>query len=249
MGIDWTHQLAEQLDRRWRRQLRPRYDGLTDAEYFWEPVANTWNIRPRGHGRAAITAGGGDFIIDYAYPEPTPAPVTTIAWRLAHLIVSVFGTRVADHFGGPPVDDLAFNYAGTAAQALRQLDDVYAAWLASVKSLGEAGLARPCGPAEGPLAEYPMATLVLHINREALHHGARSPCCATCTPTAYRSRADPPAGLAAALTPAQPAVIVLQPGSRPSSGMCVRCHVWLPCINMHTVHMPLGLSRRPGAGP
>ena len=172
MGIDWTHQLAEQLDRHWRRQLRPRYDGLTDAEYFWEPVANTWNIRPRGHGRAAIAAGGGDFIIDYAYPEPTPAPVTTIAWRLAHLIVSVFGTRVADHFGGPPVDDLAFNYAGTAAQALRQLDDVYAAWLAGVKSLGEAGLARPCGPAEGPLAEYPMATLVLHINREALHHGA-----------------------------------------------------------------------------
>jgi hypothetical protein len=172
VGIDWTHQLAEQLDRHWRRQLRPRYDGLTDAEYFWEPVANTWNIRPRGHGRAAIAAGGGDFIIDYAYPEPTPAPVTTIAWRLAHLIVSVFGTRVADHFGGPPVDDLAFNYAGTAAQALRQLDDVYAAWLAGVKSLGEAGLARPCGPAEGPLAEYPMATLVLHINREALHHGA-----------------------------------------------------------------------------
>ena len=172
MGIDWTHQLAEQLDRHWRRQLRPRYDGLTDAEYFWEPVASTWNIRPRGHGRAAIAAGGGDFIIDYAYPEPTPAPVTTIAWRLAHLIVSVFGTRVADHFGGPPVDDLAFTYAGTAAQALRQLDDGYAAWLAGVKSLGEAGLARPCGPAEGPLAEYPMATLVLHINREALHHGA-----------------------------------------------------------------------------
>jgi hypothetical protein len=34
------------------------------------------------------------------------------------------------------------------------------------------GLAPPCGPAEGPFAEYPMAALVLHINREALHHGA-----------------------------------------------------------------------------
>ena len=49
---------------------------------------------------------------------------------------------------------------------------MYAAWLAGVTSLGDAGLARPCGPAEGPLASYPMATLVLHINREALHHGA-----------------------------------------------------------------------------
>ena len=49
---------------------------------------------------------------------------------------------------------------------------MYAAWLAGVTSLSDAGLARPCGPAEGPLAGYPMATLVLHINREALHHGA-----------------------------------------------------------------------------
>ena len=64
------------------------------------------------------------------------------------------------------------HYAGTAAQALSQLDEVYAAWLAGVKSLGDAGLAPPCGPAEGPLAGYPMATLVLHINRETLHHGA-----------------------------------------------------------------------------
>jgi hypothetical protein len=84
----------------------------------------------------------------------------------------VFGSRVADHFGGPPVDYQRFHYAGTAAQALGQLDRVYAAWLAGVTSLDDAGLARPCGPAEGPLADYPMATLVLHINREALHHGA-----------------------------------------------------------------------------
>jgi hypothetical protein len=34
------------------------------------------------------------------------------------------------------------------------------------------GLARACGPAEGPYAEVPMASLVLRINREALHHGA-----------------------------------------------------------------------------
>jgi DinB superfamily len=84
----------------------------------------------------------------------------------------VFGSRVADHFGGPPADYQTFHYAGTAAHALQQLDEAYAAWLAGVTSLGEAGLARPCGPAEGPFADYPMATLVLHINRETLHHGA-----------------------------------------------------------------------------
>lgn len=172
MDIDWGHELTEQLDYHWREQLRPRYDGLTDEEYFWEPVSNSWSVRPRGQGTAAIAAGSGPFIIDFAYPEPDPAPVTTIAWRLGHLIVGVFGTRVASHFGGPPADYQTFPYAGTAAEALRQLDEAYGAWLEGVRGLGTEGLARPCGPAEGPFAEYPMAALVLHINREALHHGA-----------------------------------------------------------------------------
>ena len=98
--------------------------------------------------------------------------MTTIAWRLAHIIMGCFGARNAAHFGGPPVDYQTFAYAGTAAQALGQLDDAYATWVKGVRGLGADGLARPCGPAEGPYAEYPMASLVLHIHREAIHHGA-----------------------------------------------------------------------------
>ena len=41
-----------------------------------------------------------------------------------------------------------------------------------MRGLGAEGLARPCGPAEGPWSESFMAELVLHINREILHHGA-----------------------------------------------------------------------------
>jgi hypothetical protein len=41
-----------------------------------------------------------------------------------------------------------------------------------VRALGDAGLARPCGPDEGAFADYPMAALVLHINREIIHHAA-----------------------------------------------------------------------------
>ena len=33
-------------------------------------------------------------------------------------------------------------------------------------------LSRPAGPAEGPYAAAPLASLVLHINREVIHHGA-----------------------------------------------------------------------------
>ena len=88
------------------------------------------------------------------------------------MIVGVFGMRVASHFGGEPLDYQKYDYPGNAVTALARLDEAYAAWTAGVRALGADGLARPCGPAEGPYAEAPMASLVLHINREALHHGA-----------------------------------------------------------------------------
>jgi hypothetical protein len=98
--------------------------------------------------------------------------VTTIAWRLGHVIVGVLAMRSASHFGGPPTDYMTHEYAGTAARALTQLDDAYEHWITGVRGLDAAALAEPCGPAEGPYAEFPMATLVLHIHRETIHHGA-----------------------------------------------------------------------------
>jgi hypothetical protein len=171
MDLDWNHELAEQLDWHWREHFRPRLDGLTDGEYRWEPVPGAWNVRPRGTGAAPISAGAGEFTIDFAWPEPDPPPVTTIAWRIGHLVVGVLGMRTAAHFGGPPVDYHTHEYPGAAAAALAQLDVCYAGWLKGVRGLGVAGLTRPCGPAE-PYPDAPMAALVLHINREVLHHGA-----------------------------------------------------------------------------
>jgi DinB superfamily len=172
MGVDWNAELAEQLDWHWRAQLRPRLDGLTDEEYFWEPVPGMWSVRPTGASAAPISLGGGAFRQDFARPAPELAPVTTIAWRLCHLTVGVFGMRVASHFGGEPMHYETYEYPGDAASALARLDQVYAGWIAGVRGLGDDGLARPCGPAEGPYAEASMAALVLHINREAIHHGA-----------------------------------------------------------------------------
>src|SRR3546814_18724705 len=55
---------------------------------------------------------------------------------------------------------------------MARLDSVYAGWGEGVKSLDEAALARPCGDAEGEYGHLSMAALVLHINREAIHHMA-----------------------------------------------------------------------------
>ena len=172
MELDWNEELVSQLEWHWEHQLRPRLDGLTDAEYFWQPVPGGWTISRKGESTAPLSVGAGEFTMDYAMPPNDPEPVTTIAWRLAHIVVGVFGMRNASHFGGPAASYDTWDYAGTAAGALRQLDEGYAAWLKGVRGLGAAGLAEPCGPAEGPFAEFSMAALVLHIHREVIHHGA-----------------------------------------------------------------------------
>ncbi len=169
---DWTSELAEQLDWWWREHLRPRFDGLTDDEYFWEPVPGCWSIRRRDAVDPEIARGSGEFALEYAWPPPSPPPVTTIAWRLGHIITGVFAERNAAHFGAAPADVRTFEYAGTADGALAQLDEVYSAWITGVRALDEAGLRRPCGPAEGPFAAAPLSDMILHINRETLHHAA-----------------------------------------------------------------------------
>jgi hypothetical protein len=129
-----------------------------------------WSIRPRSEARTGTPVGAGDWICDFAFPEPSPVPVTTIAWRLGHVIVGVFGMRNASHFGGPPLDYASCRWPATAADALVSLDAAYQLWVDGVSGLDPARLAAPVGPAEGPFAEFPFAALVLHINREALHH-------------------------------------------------------------------------------
>jgi hypothetical protein len=39
MDVDWNAGLVNQLEWHWQHQLRPRLDGLTDDEYFWQPAS------------------------------------------------------------------------------------------------------------------------------------------------------------------------------------------------------------------
>lgn len=169
--IDLTPLLAEQLEWHWREQLRPRLEGLSDEEYLWEPVPGCWSLRPRDQATTALAAGAGQIVIDWDHPEPVPAPVTTIAWRIAH-IADCFGARAASHFGGPPIEYHTTDWTLSAADGLARLDRTHADWTRGVASLSPADLTRPVGPAEGAWAEHPMADLILHINREVIHHGA-----------------------------------------------------------------------------
>lgn len=117
-----------------------------------------------------MSLGPGEFTWDYGEPPHGPEPVTTIAWRLAHLIV-VFASTNGTQFGRTAISQETFRYAGTAEEALRQLDDEYAAWLSGVRSLGTAGLAQPQGHPPA-FAHAPVAKKMLYVNVEVIHHGA-----------------------------------------------------------------------------
>lgn len=167
--LDWNRTLREQWEFHWDHQLRPRLDGLTDDEYFWSPVPGAWSVRPRGTSTAPVQGSAGDFTIDFAFPEPDPTPFTTIAWRLGHVIVGVLATRNAAHFGAPQASYQNWEYAGDAATARHQLDEQLETWSSGVRALGPAALRAPIGASE-PYPEAPMADLVLHIQRELIHH-------------------------------------------------------------------------------
>ena len=168
--LDWNRTLRDQWEFHWNHQIRARLQGLTDDEYFWSPVPGAWNVHPRGTSTAPIQAGGGDLTIDFAFPQPDPPPFTTIAWRLGHVIVGVLAARNAAHFGAAPASYEKWVYAASASEALAQLEEQLAVWLAGVRALGEEGLRVPVGEKEPFFPESPMADLVLHIHRELIHH-------------------------------------------------------------------------------
>ncbi|NLU62009.1 DinB family protein [Rhodococcus sp. HNM0563] len=167
--FDWNNSLLEQWEWHWNNQIRARLQGLTDDEYFWSPVPDPWNVRPRGASTAPLQAGAGDFTIDFAFPQPDPAPFTTIAWRLGHVIVGVLAGRNASHFGAPPASYESWEYAGTAREALDQLETQLDVWVKGVRSLSYTELIAPVGDKE-PYPELAVADLVLHIHRELIHH-------------------------------------------------------------------------------
>lgn len=173
MAIDWNAEVLDQVESHWQQRLRPRLDGLSDDEYFWQPVPGCWTISRRGESRAPISYGSGEFTWDHGPAvQGRPEPVTTIAWRLGHLI-ECLASMNASHFGGPEASVESFDFPGAAEEALQQLDDAYDAWVSGVRALGTAGLAEPQGSTSPPeFADAPVARLVLYTSVEVFHHGA-----------------------------------------------------------------------------
>ncbi|WP_327003792.1 DinB family protein [Dactylosporangium sp. NBC_01737] len=159
----WRAEVVDQLDLYWQMHLAPRLAGLTDDEYFWEPVKDCWSLRTAADGKATLDGMG---------EVPDPPPVTTIAWRMTHVAFHVLGIRSSAHFGDGSLTMDTARLPVTAEDAVATLERHYRGWRDAVAGLDGAALARSIGEAEGEWAKRPMATLMLHVNREVMHHGA-----------------------------------------------------------------------------
>jgi hypothetical protein len=167
--MDWVRAIAvDQLGFYWDNHLWPRLQGLTDDEYFWEPVDRAWSVRRTADGVVALDGDG--------VRPPDPPPVTTIAWRVMHIAVGVFATRASTFFGDGTGGDMFDErhrppLPGSAAAGLALLESSYQRWRDGLLSLDERAFLEPLGPRGSYFADQPMAALALHLNRETMHHG------------------------------------------------------------------------------
>ncbi|HEV2372585.1 MAG TPA: DinB family protein [Streptosporangiaceae bacterium] len=164
--MDWfADSMITAFDYVWDR-LTGRLTGLTDDEYFWEPVAGCWSLRQDAQGRWQLDGDGG------GGPAPDPVPVTTIAWRLGHigdLVLANFATR---RFGDGKQAGARTDLPPHASTVRGFLDEQYQNWRSGLAGLSQPQWAEPLGPPWGPYAEANTVDLALHVLDEVVHHGA-----------------------------------------------------------------------------
>lgn len=159
-----------QLDVWWFGSVTVRMAGLTDDEFLWKPVPDAWCLDRKGDELFANWPPG-------SLGETTP-PVTTIAWRMAHIANGCFVNRWHTHFGDGPMDWMADPFPSNAADALAHLESWKDRWQQSLLDAGEDRLWQPLGDTEFDVEimqlgkNDPFIGLVMHMNREVMHHGA-----------------------------------------------------------------------------
>jgi len=143
------------------QRLRERIAGLTDDEYFWQPVPDCWTVHPVNG-----TVDGGP-------PFPDEPPFTTIAWRLTHIVDFLQTERTATWFGLTPApDDGEPPIPGTAAAATQAFDHAVAVWRRRLIAVDDEQLCEKMGEIAGHYADSDRASFALHILDELIHHGA-----------------------------------------------------------------------------
>jgi hypothetical protein len=149
---------------------RERVKGMTDDEYLWEPVPGCWSIRRRTKA-TPHAIGGGEWVLERVHPEPTPPPLTTIAWRLSHLYLS-FTLRWEWAFGGRSMLEDGVEFTPSTAEAFDRFWALTYRWRQSLEALTDAELDQ-VGFSQYPRGldpQLPFIATVWWTNRELIQH-------------------------------------------------------------------------------
>ncbi len=139
-------------------QLVQRLDGLTAAEFLWEPVGGMWSVRDID-GQPVVD-GAGD-------READPPPMPTIAWRLWHIAIDCFDDYTR-RFGGDDSDAPA-SWTFDPDEAIALVDEKWKAYRATIASRD---FFDQLGPNWEHWAESCVADMAMHASNEFVHHAA-----------------------------------------------------------------------------
>lgn len=140
--------------------LRRQVEGLTAAEFFWEPAPECWSLRELEDSRWSL---------DYTEATAVPAPLTTIAWRLVH--VGACKLMYHEYAYGPARltwDELAL--PGTVDGALALLEEGQQRLLSALVDLTDANLPSLCATNWGE--QWPTWRIFWTMVTHDLEHGA-----------------------------------------------------------------------------
>jgi DinB superfamily len=156
-------------------QFSTRLVGLTDEEYFREPVPGCWSLRRRAESTAPRQIGRGAWVLEEGRVDPPP--FTTIAWRLCH-IGSVELMRSNWTFGNHDlsVDDI--EWSADAVAAVSFVKESHEQWRGGLETV-TSDQADQIGFSQMPLGLDPhvrFIDLVAWQAAEFAHHAAEVAC-------------------------------------------------------------------------
>jgi DinB superfamily len=150
------------------RLARACLEGLTDEEFFWEPVDDCWSLRRKNELRTPLPgdAAPGDWWIDGISPAPEPAPFTTIAWLVSHMILGTWNWKhIISGCSVTPEPALP----STADAAVALWNEVISSFEQLVSDFSDEELRADVAAWGGHVAR---TFLVSHVIAEVLHHAA-----------------------------------------------------------------------------
>jgi DinB superfamily len=147
-----------------RRILR----GMTEDEFFWEPVAGCWTVHRRSESRGVSADGSGEWVIDYDPSQPQPPPFTTIAWRTLH--IAGVNYLYWDYAFGSASLTFDLEMPGDVAEATDWLFASHEPVADALASLNDADIDKLVPTSWGE--EWPLHRVIMTLINEQVHHGA-----------------------------------------------------------------------------